>query len=52
MTLIAQTVNPPAPSPPFPPAKAKAAGRIGAIGFSAHSEPMAVKMIESGKVRG
>ncbi|KAL7527888.1 hypothetical protein ACHAWF_002349 [Thalassiosira exigua] len=30
--------------------KALAEGKIGAIGFSAHSEPMAVRMIESGLV--
>jgi hypothetical protein len=31
-------------------ASARAAGKIGAIGFSAHSEPMAIRMIESGLV--
>lgn len=30
--------------------RAKREGRIGAIGFSAHSEPMAVRMIETGLV--
>mmetsp|Transcript_35057 Transcript_35057/g.84607 ORF Transcript_35057/g.84607 Transcript_35057/m.84607 type:complete len:447 (-) Transcript_35057:145-1485(-) len=30
--------------------RARREGRIGAIGFSAHSEPMAVRMIESGLV--